>query len=511
MNNEESFALGYLLGKKNCANSNDGNSDKDSQDNDCDWYTYDPDWDVFCNAPDPQHNQVILGIRILDPTVQRVFRNGFYASVYLQVTRSIWVDNTTEYHPAYTVDWGDGTITSMSRTEYYGHEEWYQGLMHTYEEAGLYTIVLTLEDNDYEYDVIYSDGSGYIMRGAGVQLNLDTIYTSNNKMFTTVSYTIMYKSPICIFAKVGTMFCITYEPINESTVSYKNRGGLSFSTFGCSHITIKYLQYPMVLKSSDTTYATMLFYGMSSLQYLKFTPLPEITKERLPPLEVFTELFYNNKALEKIEGLDWNKISTEIAPGRLFCFCYSINLPEVMYFKDFSNYTINGAVYKKKTKKISLPNCTHLSSYSLTGAVEIEELELPECVEIDSYGLAGLQNLKKISLPKCKQIGDYAFDGCIKLEEIELSECVELGNNVFNNNYNLRKITLPKITNAPFSITGLYNLRVIEMPMCVSVSGSFASNESLYSFIVSPDCMFENSNSFQGCYSLIPHPNGTIN
>lgn len=104
------------------------------------------------------------------------------------------------------------------------------------------------------------------------------------------------------------------------------------------------------------------------------------------------------------------------------------------------------------------------------------------------------------------------FQYCYSLRKVEISNpLTEIPQSAFDETANLKKLDTSAVTsiaNYAFRRSGITS---VNAPLCISIGkNSFYWCQGLSDVVFADDCTFE-SNAFQGCYSLYPRPDGSIN
>lgn len=532
MSYDDGLITGLLLG----SGGGSGGSDEPA-------YLNDPDWELFKNAPEPASNQLVLGIRVVDPTFRKAgtyykeyeLRDDFYYPVYeTEVKCNVAIDpgdlfrvdptdsESSIIYPSYTIDWGDGTVTSFAggtdvSTADVGADGFCGGEnttnCHLYTEAGTYIVVCT-------FSLMQGD---YARGSIGIR-----VHDKNS------AYQYVNGAPITVFAKVGDGFSCSF--VNTAPFSQIMSLGMSYS--------IKFLSGNF----AKLSYPGNIFSSLSCLKYLK-TDAVRCICETYNGEKYATDPALNEaNCLEKIEitgktysgqckGISSNGqiiyqmnfyTTNEIASDDEFPIfkcnflnCYQLKKIPSQFLQAREYYVYNDDGYHsvfegcKSLKSINLPNCESLPRFAFYNCISLEKVSLPKLKTIP-YNCFGIcSSLKEISAPECTIIDNYAFNGCCALPEFSFEKCESVSSSAIpsgnNSNYwyGLKKISLPRCTEISFSCGRNDGLLEVDCPSCTSLTGTFYSCKSLYKVILAENCTF-NGSPFSGCLSLFPRPDGSV-
>lgn len=545
------FAAGLAVGKKKWGDGSGGGDDK------YDYYTDDPDWELFKNTPEPSDNQFIFAIRIIDPSYRKAgsYYTDWYVTdtvdghdIYAAVSETkvdcnvkINLPNHSNYFddpdmwefPSYEIDWGDGTVTSFEggvgrlSPNYLGADGYDGGInttsSHVYSEKGTYIVTCTI---GLKYPKSGNETGNYAVR----------VHDSN------VYDNYKVNAPITVFAKVGKG--IGRHMANAG----KNHAASQITSFGMRN-TIKFLSGNFAKMGFN------YFSGCTSLKYLKTDCIRSIN-EQLDNYDYDNPIYsyecidlspYQSQCLERIDitgetysgectGILTTKTTNGIIDVNRVPFkYYSTNdvnsddrfplydgyfrecralkkLPqEILNVRNFKMYyTFQNCI---SLTSINMPNCENLPNYAFSGCSALKKISLPNLKIIPDYCFQSCTALTDVDIEQCTSVSAQAFSGCNALFEINFKECNSIGNNAIprGNGSCLKKISLPKITEINFVCQDNYALTEVDCPLCTSVADyAFQSCYSLCIFKSADNCTY-GSNCFNGCYSLYPRPDGSVN
>lgn len=387
------FAAGLVEGKKKWSWGDNSNNYKPNCIND-------PDWEIFKSLPEPEPNQVIWGVRIIDPSYKKAGSyydwipnlniHGTYepdtssetkCHIYVEYIVATIINPDVSgdppmanvYRPSYHIDWGDGTSSShkggnasYTYPYYAGAGGWDGGaattLKHVYSDKGLYIVTVTVEKPVFE--------------------------SPNDEASMTMNLVVW------IHSSSGMMR-------GANTLKYVNSG-----------------------------------------EYDNFEILN-------------TALFMDNYSLEKIDGVDFSKVIN--VENYTFQACQTIEEIDLPNCTFIGNDAFNGCA---SLKKINAPKCREIGSNCFSGCYALKEISLPSCTSVGSAPFpSGEQSqLEKISLPLIKSISwtmkknrrlleincpnaesvvDGAFQNCMALHTVTFAENCTFGQSCFYNCHSL--------------------------------------------------------------------------
>lgn len=326
----------------------------------------DPDWETWKQLPEPGQYQAIYGVRIVDLSYTKGYKyyteyeinpdNGDYVPVEDSVVPchiffnglSYTGEDGENYCAPYTIDWGDGSISTHpggtvnevdeSILGLYGHGVGINSLAHRYSETGLYIITATFSEHRWGYGPdVYSDDN-------------------SNADFKSIN------QPRTIFAKFGSGISI-------------ERGKLSY-ILGCPRF-IKFLQLP-----SNQPYEDGSSVMMTQLDYcLQFYD----AKKSLPTLP--NSIFNSNYALTE-DGIDV-EAATSVG-NNAFRACYSLHklyLPNCTSIGSYAFYNCYSL------KSIEAPKCTSIGASAFYNCYALHTLKVADGCTFGSNAFSNCYSL----------------------------------------------------------------------------------------------------------------------
>lgn len=381
-----------------------------------------------------------------------------------------------------TIDWGDGTITTMPGTGMVNPR-------HDYTITGEYIITLDVAEGcemqlgngtenynimGYNNDKAYSNILTKVVIGSRVVglksycfyygTSISTITIPNN-LLTISSYALGY--------------CRSLKHLNiPSSVTSLGSNSLR------SCVNLNTISLPIEITTLDVnvfnhcnTLESVIIPNVTSIPNYAFSSCDNLSQVILGKnvITIGDYAFEYTKYLHKLDLCD--KINTIGQYAFRGSSIKSLIIPEGV--TTINQYTFNGA---SSLTKIILPSSlTKISTYAFSGCNSLLEIIIPNSVTtIETYAFNECESLTKVVLPNTlKTINSYVFHKCIGLVDIVIPDSVtSIGSYAFYNCSSLKQLNIPDSVTSIGSHALSYCQRIPEFNLPVLK----AINERLFEY-----------------------------
>lgn len=393
-----------------------------------------------------------------------------------------------------TIDWGDGTIDEWARstTRAVAQE-------HTYQQAGEYEIVLSVEAGEISVSstslLFYETSSSSQL--ASYNAAIKEIYFGDNFLIKAAGTTMRVLQSAGLLEKVtwtpdnlkpyynGMGRIVSDSPLIKALVMPRGFRAGVFTGAGSACVQLSALSLPKSTAMSMGTGAFGGLYGLASIYIPErmitigdsaFGNCSSLTSVHIPDrvTTISSNAFYNCYNLTDINIPD----SVVRIGGGAFQSCYSltsIHIPDRVT-------SIEGSTFYKchNLTNVNIPDgVTTIGNSAFNGCRSLTSIHIPDGVtSIGSSTFYSCYSLTSVNIPDgVTSIGNSAFSDCFSLTNIHIPNGVtSIDSNAFNNCYSLTSINIPdgitSIEGSTFS--GCRSLTSVSIPAGVTIIESTA-------------------------------------